>query len=287
MDDENDLKEDLRVLEALEASGPLISQRTMTRKERHRFWWGRGESPKAEFDKGVRRRDGQEPWIDLYNRLAAQYGPDITDRMVEGGFDPHDVFATWTKTLDDLDLWLEATGEITLLRNLGMVEQLGLECWLWETHDRQRHEQRYKPNKSPEHDAPWPGAPAKWAPRRWFCECLFGEWSSGNPLEISIARARARETADRLIWEDWEPVDERTSFAELRRRGEAPPESVLLQTPPGASPGAWALRHVAAPADALSARRRRLRGARALMRERLPDDDDLDRLATSAAIEAA
>ena len=55
---------------------------------------------------------------------------------------------------------------------------------------------------------------------------------------------------------------------------------------PERQPGAWALRHVEAPANALSAKRKRLAPLRRLMRERLPDHDDLDRLATSAAIEA-
>jgi hypothetical protein len=66
---------------------------------------------------------------------------------------------------------------------------------------------------------------------------------------------------------------------------------------PGQCPSGYALRHVETPANALSAERKRVRnlGGRLLWRykpddprnERLPDDDDLDRLATSAAIEAA
>jgi hypothetical protein len=65
-----------------------------------------------------------------------------------------------------------------------------------------------------------------------------------------------------------------------------PPTSVLLQAhEPPDGPGAWALRHVEAPANVLSCKCKRLAPLRRLLRERLPDDDDLDRLATSAGIE--
>src|SRR5262249_58502554 len=76
-EDDGDLAADMALLEALEASGPLISPARMSRKQRYRYWWGRGEAAKQEFDHGARRRDGHAPWIDLFNRLVGQHGPDI------------------------------------------------------------------------------------------------------------------------------------------------------------------------------------------------------------------
>src|SRR5262249_32492179 len=71
------LEDDIRLLEHLERTGPMISPARMSRKQRYRYWWGRGEAAKQEFDHGARRRDGHAPWIDLFNRLVGQHGPDI------------------------------------------------------------------------------------------------------------------------------------------------------------------------------------------------------------------
>jgi hypothetical protein len=110
---------------------------------------------------------------------------------------PLDLLGAESAVLDDLDLWAEATGG--RLTGLTKFQRLGLEAWLWGTYDRSgrydgdadpfagplgaRNPDRCVPKKSPEHDAPWPGA-RKWAPRRWFGPC-----PSGKPLEISPSGA--------------------------------------------------------------------------------------------------
>jgi hypothetical protein len=200
-DDVTSLDEDIRALEALEASGPLISPARMSRKQRYRFWWGHGKAAKQEFARGVRRRDGHAPWVGVYNHLVA-YGPDVTDRMVESGVGPFQVYAVWSQILDDLDLWTEATGERLTSRLLSPAEQLALESWLWEgcdrydwsrrsdRCDRRRQDGRHKPRKSPDHDIPWPGA-NNWAPRRWLLGCVFEV--PHNPLEISVSGAEKME----------------------------------------------------------------------------------------------
>jgi hypothetical protein len=189
MGDDN-LAEDLAALEALEA----LPQRPLTPTERthkHRRKWG--PDNKKGFEAGY-RDGGQESFIDLYNRLVAQYGPAVADGMIEGGFHPYEFIAAELHLLADLDLWCEATGESRAA--LTESQRLGLEAWLWETHDRARDPDRRNPNKSPDHDAPWPGAPERWAPRRWFCWSR-PSWLPGAQLpgRISIARALNAERA--------------------------------------------------------------------------------------------
>src|SRR6266480_2534862 len=82
--------------------------REMTRIQRHRWWWG--PSRKKGFVEGD-RSGGQEAFIDLYNRLAAEYGTAVTDGMIEGSIPPSDFLAMESRLRDDLDLWCEATGE--------------------------------------------------------------------------------------------------------------------------------------------------------------------------------
>src|SRR5262245_52619977 len=113
-----------------------------------------------------RRLDFLKADAELYNRLVAQYGRRVIDFLIEHGFTARAFIAEETSVLDDLDLWFEATGERVF--ELRDVERLALECWLWEKHDRKRQPGRFKPNKSPDDDAPWPGA-TNWHPRRWFC----------------------------------------------------------------------------------------------------------------------
>src|SRR5262245_56366608 len=124
-----------------------------------------------------RRRLRRMRWGDLYTELAGQYGDAFRDR-IKSALTVFDFQAARSLILDDLDLWFEATGE--RLGALTERQHLALEAWLWEAHDRVQDPDRWKPNKSPEHDAPWPGA-VNWAPRRWF-----GPSPSGAPLEISI-----------------------------------------------------------------------------------------------------
>jgi hypothetical protein len=183
MDDEDI---DLRILEALES----VPERPLTdaeRKRKERRKWGPGG--RKAFRDGDRAA-GQEAFIDLYNRLAGEYGTAVTDGMIGGSIPPSEFLAMESRLRDDLDLWCEATGESRSLF-LREAERLGLECWLWETHDRHRQADRFKPNKSTEHDIPWPGAPAKWAPRRWFALRIWSQ--SKNPLQISVSRALNRE----------------------------------------------------------------------------------------------
>ena len=151
------------------------------RTHKHRRKWG--PAGKEGFDKG-NRSGGQESFIDLYNRLGAQYGTTVTDLMLGGPFSPFAVFRALSHIWDDLDLWFEATRQRVL--GLRPAERLGLECWLWETHDRSRNPDRWKPNKSTAHDAPWPEA-RNWSPRRWFGPC-----PAGPPLTISIIGAADR-----------------------------------------------------------------------------------------------
>jgi hypothetical protein len=70
----------------------------------------------------------------------------------------------------------------------------------------------------------------------------------------------------------------------------AAPHTTRAESTPEKCPGAWALRHVEAPADALSAKRKECRRRCDAAIDGLLSNfgcDDLDRLTTSAAIEAA
>jgi hypothetical protein len=84
---------------------------------------------------------------DLYNELLANYGRHVLDRLIEEGITARAFLRAVMFIGEDLDLWLEATGERLVFRNLGPAERRGLECWLWETHDRKRQEWRYKPDR--------------------------------------------------------------------------------------------------------------------------------------------
>jgi hypothetical protein len=88
---------------------------------------------------------------DLYNELLAKYGRHVLDRLIEEGITARAFLCAVMLIEEDLDLWLEPTGERLVFRNLGAAERLGLECWLWETHDRQRQEWRYKPDRRLHH----------------------------------------------------------------------------------------------------------------------------------------
>src|SRR6476620_9487023 len=83
-----------------------------------------------------RRLDPLLADADLINELVAQYGRAVTDGLIEGGFTARAFVRAMALIEQDLDLWFEATGERLVFRNLGVAERLGLECWLWETHDR-------------------------------------------------------------------------------------------------------------------------------------------------------
>jgi hypothetical protein len=180
------------------------------------------------------------------------------------------------------------------------------------------------PEKSPDHDRPWSGA-RKWSPRRWFPHPKHSaEWGDPLQISIAGARrhetALALQVPDYNLQRRLDMLDrwqEATAPGPLpdigdpparhlawKRLSEAPrfDETLHSATPPG-QPGAWSLRYIEAPAAALSVRlsdTARLGGClfdyyRALpdgrpsgrirTRRRLPDDDDLDRLATSAALE--
>jgi hypothetical protein len=256
---------ELATLEALEIlpERPLTpTERTHKRRRRHRLL--------ADAD--------------LINELVALYGRGVTDGLIEGGFTARAFVRAMRLIDEDLDLWFEATGERLVFRNLGGAERLALECWLWETHDRARQPERYKPNKSPDHDRPWARAPARWAPRRWFPsggDPLFP--SGGNPLEISVGRA---------AWQDWEleDSDEWSWFLALLTAWCE--WDVTDQDPSFRSLVALArkrLRRVVPTRYWAGVKGRPVRpfwwGSR-LVRKRLPDDDALDRLATSTAIEA-
>jgi hypothetical protein len=223
-----------------------FSWRQMTRQERHRWQWG--PSRKKGFVKGD-RKGGQESFINLFNRLVAEHGSAVADGMIEGGHTPFSVYSIQSLILDDLDLWFEATGRRS---PFGEPERLALEAWLWETHDHGRQDGRFKPNKSPDHDKPWPKTAFNWAPRRWF---LGIGPSSEPPLQMSIAGARAHETA--LALQTPEPS---VSFGPRRPRT-----------------GYW--KHVKGRAI--------IRGLAAHAPSADFTRDDFDRLAISAAAEAA
>src|SRR5262245_6523174 len=72
--------------------------------------------------------------------------------MVEGCISPFALKAGLSEIWDDLDLWFEAIGE-RRLRHLREAERLGLECWLWEMHDRARSSARRVPEQ-PLHERP-------------------------------------------------------------------------------------------------------------------------------------
>jgi hypothetical protein len=146
---------------------------------------------------------------------------------------------------DDLDLWFEATGQ-RVSQFIG-AERQALECWLWETHDRQRQLDRSKPNKSPDHDAPWPGA-TNWHPRRWFAD-VAPSWEA--PLTISVSKA-VQEEVLKALTDDFE---DRLNTEIDRRRNDRPEAPPPERPPPGLDPSAWAF-HVEISANAFSRKRK-------------------------------
>ena len=228
------------------------------RSYKYRRKWGTGG--KEAFEKGD-RSGGQEAFIDLFNRLAAKYGAAVTDGMIGDGVTPFAFIRAATLIQDDLDLWFEATGQ-RVSQFIG-AERQALECWLWETHDRQLD--RSKPKKSSRQDAPWSGA-RNWSPRRWF---PFPENSPewGRPLQIAVAPSpwEPRTSAEAWKWR-WptSPRELRRLLRQIRRlRTQAPR-------------GYWS-----------GVKNRPVTRGLAAMQRRLCDADDLDRLALSVAIEAA
>ena len=173
--------EDLAILTALEArdAADRLAKSDVDRQRKHR------------------RRERLFRDADLLSHLAAQHGSELLDELIAGGWSATAFRRAESHVLDDLDLWLEATGERRAW--LREAELRHLELWLYETHERRRQDHRYKPNKSRDHDAPWPGA-RKWSPRRWFGPC-----PSAPPLTISIAGA----------------VDRREMLADVKGGGEA------------------------------------------------------------------
>jgi hypothetical protein len=223
----------------------MISAARMSRKQRHNYFWGAGKAPKREFDEGIRRRDGQLPWVDLFNRLVV-HGTNILDHMVENRVGPFQVASAWSQILDDLDLWAEATGERLAPRLLGRAEEQALECWLWETHDRKRQDGRRKPNKSPERNTPtWP---------------LI---SVGRAKEMELRRALAEAGQD--ILHQVENLLDRWQLETGKRLAEFP----VRRSPYWRGTGGLPIRH-----------------GLSMVKRALPDADDLDRLAMSAAVEA-
>jgi len=331
--------EDLELLRALEARDADAGPKTA-----------------AERKHKERRRERLFRDADLYNHLAGQHGSELLDRLIAEGWTAAAFRAAELQLLDDLDLWLEATGERrTWLRE---AEQRGLRAWLWETHDRRRQAGRHKPRKSSKHDQPWPGA-ADWAPRRWFREDIIKALRKLfpglplRPLTISVSRALNRERAQARAklatevhgsWEDGKHSESPSSIEPLAERNhpapqgywwtkapngirpdrliqllwpnypapkwercedELPPQSVLDRThvAPESSEDLvdWNLQRWIDRLDRWQLRtgkrvseypRRRYPPQPAKLRRMartlpLPDADDLDRLATTAALEAA
>ena len=106
---------------------------------------------------------------------------------------------------------------------------------------------RCKPEKSPDHDAPWPGA-TNWHPRRWFAD-VAPSWEA--PLTISVSKA-AQEEVLKALTDDYE---DRLN-TEIDRRRNAHPEALLPERPPPRlHPSAWAF-HVEISANAFSQKRK-------------------------------
>jgi hypothetical protein len=294
---------------------------------------------------------------DLYNELLANYGRHVLDRLIEEGITARAFLRAVMLIEEDLDLWLEATGERLVFRNLGIVERLGLESWLWERHDSQRQEWRYKPDRrlNDRPDQEFIAHPSKqlWHGLHDFAGLVGDRYSNVWPGVAAICEIRKRQsraqrttrdarvrnlrfkngkkrltltawpasdvrraslvgyTAPKLRapWQWGRPLaDTRTapSLSSISKRSVREHKArdrlraVFLgyhylarenglrwaAVVPDKRPSAWALRYVEEPGKALSAACRRLAPLRRLWRERLPDDDDLDRLAMSAAIEA-
>jgi hypothetical protein len=294
---------------------------------------------------------------ELYNELLANYGRDVLDRLIAKGITARAFLRAVMLIEEDLDLWLEATGERLVFRNLGVPERLGLECWLWERHDRQRQEWRYKPdrrlNDRPDQEPIAHPSKQLWHGLHDFAGLVGDRYSNVWPGVAAICEIRKRQSRAQRTTRDarvrnlrfkdgkncltltaWPATDvRRTSLVgytvpKLRAPWQWGRPLADTRTAPSLSSiskravrehkardrlravflgyhylarenglrwaavvpekcaSAWALRYVEAPGKALSAACRRLAPLRRLWRERLPDDDDLDRLATSAAIEA-
>lgn len=101
-----------------------------------------------------RRKPAKDLMVEHFDRTIARY---TLDKMIALEATPLALLGAESAVRVDLDLWAEATGE--RLTSLTEFQRLGLEAWLWETHDRARNPDRWKPNKSSKHDAPWPLSP--------------------------------------------------------------------------------------------------------------------------------
>jgi hypothetical protein len=276
----------------------------------------------AERQAEKRKRTVRHLWADQINEVVARLSREGADRFLESRILPHRFLAALDEQVALCnDVWFLISGEpeITAAWQWRAVQAV--------LADAERVYRRpYKPSKSPDHDAPWPNPPAEWAPRRWFGPCpsgpplqisiaralnqaraktraqlaaevASGEWreSGGwwrdtsarpiaernHPKPLGFWSVRRDGITQRLIWKDakWEPCEDENPphsvLARTRKPPEKPEPSFILTEP--RSPRYWKrvkgraiIRGIAAHAPSPSFIR-----------------DDLDRLATSAAIEAA
>ena len=124
-----------------------------------------------------RQKKYQDRFVDWWNAEAGKHPQgEFTSRMIEVGSLPgiHTGRETWLTAVPKAFKKAE--------------EEAAPVYWV---------QQRRYPPRTRNELAPWPGA-RKWFPRRWFGPCPFGE-----PLQISVAGAAWRdwELEDRDIWD--------------------------------------------------------------------------------------
>jgi|SRR6516225_5952358 hypothetical protein len=206
---------------------------------------------KSDVDRQRKRRRRKRLFddADRYTRLSAQYGVEVLDGLIAGGWTARAFTRAHSLILDELIYWAEATGEcLPACQVLREAERRNLEIWKWED-DRRTLEYRvrfatggiapFEPRKSPDHDRPWPDAPPGWAPRRWFrgdiikaLRKLFPGLPL-HPLTISVSRALNRERAQARAelatethgsWEDGKHSDDASTIEPIAERNHPKPQ---------------------------------------------------------------
>src|SRR5262245_29993174 len=88
--------------------------------------WEIDRLPKRKLTRaGYRNRD---EFIRYFNLCVELLGRPFVDRIHDCGFTVFEAMDAATLSLDDHDLWAEATG------TRGELQPLALEAWLWETY---------------------------------------------------------------------------------------------------------------------------------------------------------
>src|SRR6516225_11870426 len=90
---------------------------------------------KSDVDRQRKRRRRKRLFddADRYTRLSAQYGVEVLDGPIAGGWTARAFTRAHSLILDELIYWAEATGEcLPACQVLREAERRNLEIWKWE-----------------------------------------------------------------------------------------------------------------------------------------------------------